>query len=71
MIGKAFAASSVLTHLPTWMWKCDPPPAKHVENDTYIQFTELLQVKHLLAILRAVILVLITVHYLRVTLSTK
>ncbi len=67
MIRKAQAASSVLSHLPTWIWKCDPPPSKHVENETYIQFTELLQVKHILPISCKGTLLLITVHYPRVT----
>ena len=41
---KAEAARNVLSLLPTWMWKCDPPQAKYQENETFIQFTELLQV---------------------------
>lgn len=41
---KAQAAHSALSHLSTWVWKCDTPRTKQIENETYIQFTELLQV---------------------------
>jgi hypothetical protein len=40
---KAQAARNVLSQLPTWMWKCDTPQSEQIENETYIQFTELLQ----------------------------
>lgn len=43
MTEKAEAAQNVLSNLTNWMWKCDTPRSEQVENETYIQFTELLQ----------------------------
>lgn len=45
VIEKAHAARTVLSRLPTWMWKCDPSVANQRENETYLQFTELLHVR--------------------------
>jgi hypothetical protein len=45
MTEKAEAARKVLSELPTWMWKCDTPTYDKIENETYIQFNELLQVR--------------------------
>ena len=44
VVEKAQAARSVLSRLPTWTWKCDPSGRNHRENETFIQFTEVLQV---------------------------
>jgi len=43
VVEKAQAARSVLSRLPTWTWKCDPSGRNHRENETFIQFTEVLQ----------------------------
>ncbi|KAI9565211.1 hypothetical protein GHT06_008993 [Daphnia sinensis] len=43
MTEKAEAAQNVLSNLTNWMWKCDTPKSEQIENETYIQFTELLQ----------------------------
>jgi hypothetical protein len=47
MTEKAEAAQKVLSQLSTWMWKCDPPTNDQIENETYIRFKELLQVRRL------------------------
>lgn len=41
---KTIAARRVLATLPTWTWTCDASHAEQRENETYIQFTEVLQV---------------------------
>ena len=46
MMEKTHTAHNVLSQLPTWMWKCDTARDKQIENETYIQFTELLQVNN-------------------------
>lgn len=46
VIEKAKAARMVLSQLPSWMWKCDMPQSDQFENESYIQFTELLQVRN-------------------------
>lgn len=46
VIEKTRAARSVLSQLPSWMWKCDMPKAEQLENETFIQFTEVLQVSN-------------------------
>lgn len=45
MMEKAAAAQKVLSQLSTWMWKCDTPTYDQIENETYIRFNELLQVR--------------------------
>ena len=45
MTEKAATAQKVLSELSTWMWKCDTPTSDQIENETYIQFKELLQVR--------------------------
>lgn len=45
MAEKAAAARKVLSELSTWMWNCDTPTNEQMENETYIQFNELLQVR--------------------------
>jgi len=40
---KTIAARRVLATLPTWTWTCDASHAEQRENETYIQFTEVLQ----------------------------
>ena len=52
VIEKAKAARMVLSQLPSWMWKCDMPQSDQFENESYIQFTELLQVRKFFRFLR-------------------
>ena len=51
MMEKADVAQKVLSKLSTWMWKCDTPSSDQLENETYIQFNELLQVSYLLTVI--------------------
>lgn len=53
MIEKAEAARNVLSNITNWMWKCDTPSTDHIENETYIQFTELLQVRPFLLLINS------------------
>ncbi len=46
MIEKAEAAQKVLSKLSSWTWKCDTPESDQLENETYIKFSELLQVSY-------------------------
>lgn len=43
VIEKTRAARSILSQLPSWLWKCDTPKSEQLENETFIQFTEVLQ----------------------------
>lgn len=38
------ASRKALIAIPTWIWKCDTIMSNQKENETYIKFSELLQV---------------------------
>ena len=46
VIEKTRAARSILSQLPSWLWKCETPKSEQLENETFIQFTEVLQVSN-------------------------
>ena len=45
VVEKSNVAQSILSKMSIWKWQCDTPAFEHAENETYIQFKELLQVK--------------------------